>query len=128
MVGNLYLGLLNILAASILYNTQSQNQFLHKETNRKAKCLPEKKKNPKKKCRGKKINCCQKEVVELLKNLRKKDCRVKIFLSTGSTYCNLEGFIKDIRKKGSLLLLLNTKTNAQWFIPVDKIVTVCISY
>jgi hypothetical protein len=125
VVGNIYLGLLNILVASILYKNQHQNLSLRKKST-KSENKSENKTQQKEKCDEKKSCCCQDEIADLLEHLSKKGCEIKILLTTGTACCKIKGLIKDIRQKGSLLLLISPETNAQWYIPIDKIAAIYI--
>ncbi len=133
MISSLYLlKLLNIFAVSLIFKNQQEKQtYQNKSTileinnKTRVKSTAEKKEiEQKKKCSGKKTCCCQQEIAGLLDKLSKRGCEIKVLLTTGTACCKLKGLIKDIRKKGSLLLLISPETNAQWYIPIDKIAAI----
>lgn len=122
MVGSIFLlKLLNIFVISMLYNKQQQKDLFQNKPIKSIDKMPQKNKKTEKK-----ICCCQEEMAKLLQNFSKKNYYIKITLTTGSTCCKISGLISDIRKKGCLLVLINTDTNAQWYIPIDKIAAIYV--
>ncbi|HLV08876.1 MAG TPA: hypothetical protein VKY40_01590 [Halanaerobiales bacterium] len=69
--------------------------------------------------------CCKDEIAQLLDDLSDDVCPVEVLLAAGAPCCKLKGFICDIINNNCLLVLIEKRSNAKCFIPVDKIVAIC---
>src|SRR5690554_2840672 len=120
MAAVFYLKLINVFMAFLLYKHDYQKRI---SSNQPTKTSPKQKYSS----TNKEKVCCQQELANLLNKLNEKGGKIKVLLNTASTSCEIEGIIRGLRKKQKVLFLLNPDTNAQWYIPIDKITAVIVN-